>query len=466
MTRNDRVDYVQQVNRSIRFVVYWVIVEWMEAGGMKEPIRHFGFWIFDHLRNGKVLRHVQELQHWINHPGEIESVHIESLSNLLHHATRHTPYYRTYQGVKDLTEFPVLTKSILREQGARMLSDEHQKRISVFTSGSYGTPMVFHLSPEKKARRLAEAMVYNQLAGYRVGCRYALVNGEMERKKRAFMRFINNEVRINQTHFSDSELEWACNRLAKGDIPFVIGWPSVITPIAQYAEYKGMVFSSIRGVISMGEMLLEANRAQIQRVFPCPLLNRYAAVELGVVAHEMPHEKGMIINRASYRVEILKRDRDEPAFAGDVGRIVITDLFSHGMPLIRYDIGDLAVSTRNSTTGAVVLDRIEGRTLETVFHTDGTVIAPLSLFSAIPKSEKKKMRQFQIVQTSPTDVEVNVDSSDQSLNSKAIVQSIQALMGSDTRVRINRVKAIFSLPSGKRPVIMQKMHSGSNQSQK
>ncbi len=433
---------------------------------MKKLVLRFGFWVFDHLRNRKVLRHVQDLQRWIDHPNEIESVHTENLSDLLHHATHHTPYYRKYQGAQDLSAFPVLTKSILRDQGARMFSDGHQKRVSVFTSGSYGTPMVFWLSPEKKARRLAEALVYNQLAGYRVGCRYAMVNGEMERKKKAFMRFINNEVRINQTHFSDSELEWACKRLANGNIQFVIGWPSVITPIAQYAERKGMGFSSIRGVISMGEMLLEIQRAQIKKVFLCPVLNRYAAVELGVVAHEMPQEKGMIINRASYRVEILNRDRDEPASEGEVGRIVITDLFSHSMPLIRYDIGDLAVCARNSTTGASVLDHIEGRSLETVYHSDGTPIAPLSLFSAIPKGEKKKMRQFQIVQTAPTVVEVNVVSADPSLDSQAVVQAIQTLMGSDVYVRINRVQSISALPSGKRPVIMRKMQSGSGQGQK
>lgn len=37
-------------------------------------------------------------------------------------------------------------------------------------------------------------------------------------------------------------------------------------------------------------------------------------------------------------------DSDEPAEPGELGRIVITDLFNYAFPILRYDNGDTAVA--------------------------------------------------------------------------------------------------------------------------
>jgi phenylacetate-CoA ligase len=35
------------------------------------------------------------------------------------------------------------------------------------------------------------------------------------------------------------------------------------------------------------------------------------------------------------------KDSDEPAFDGEPGRIVVSDLFNHALPLIRYNPGKI-----------------------------------------------------------------------------------------------------------------------------
>lgn len=40
----------------------------------------------------------------------------------------------------------------------------------------------------------------------------------------------------------------------------------------------------------------------------------------------------------------LKMDSDEPAEDGELGRIVITDLYNYAFPILRYDNGDTAIA--------------------------------------------------------------------------------------------------------------------------
>jgi len=68
--------------------------------------------------------------------------------------------------------------------------------------------------------------------------------------------------------------------------------------------------------------------------------NRYSPHECEGLAVACAARRGMHLAIDSYVVEFLD-DADNAVRPGDSGRIVITDLENHAMPLIRYDIGDL-----------------------------------------------------------------------------------------------------------------------------
>ena len=72
-------------------------------------------------------------------------------------------------------------------------------------------------------------------------------------------------------------------------------------------------------------------------------MSRYGTEEFGTIAVERPKDQKHVLNLSSVIVEILAIDKDVPVEPGQMGRIVVTDLFSHAMPLIRYETGDLAV---------------------------------------------------------------------------------------------------------------------------
>jgi phenylacetate-CoA ligase len=79
-----------------------------------------------------------------------------------------------------------------------------------------------------------------------------------------------------------------------------------------------------------------------------------------------------------------------PVAVGEPGEIVITDLYSHEAPFIRYATGDIAVlSSRQCACGRAlpVLDRIEGRSNDSILAPDGRIINSLALIYAVRQVE-------------------------------------------------------------------------------
>src|SRR5262249_3866810 len=62
------------------------------------------------------------------------------------------------------------------------------------------------------------------------------------------------------------------------------------------------------GIISTSMMLLDNERAVIEKVFRCPVSNRYGCEEVGLIAAECPEHRGMHINWEHVIVECLKDD--------------------------------------------------------------------------------------------------------------------------------------------------------------
>mgnify|MGYP007047224187 CR=1 FL=1 len=94
---------------------------------------------------------------------------------------------------------------------------------------------------------------------------------------------------------------------------------------------------------------------------------------------------------------------------GELGRVVITDLFNYAMPMIRYDTGDLAVRKQTSDCGwnTICLERIEGRKADITYTAEGEPISPSTwgvLFWEFPD-----IKQYQIIQESRTEYVIRIE---------------------------------------------------------
>lgn len=417
-----------------------------------------GYWVMDSLRGSPVARHLADLEQLFSSPQLMESVSSNRLQRLLVHATSTTEFYAPYHGCSELSAFPVIRKAQVREHNYDLLSSacQHNKLLVRKTSGSYGTPLKFLITQDKKDRQTAEIIFFNRWGGHEIGEKFAYV--KVHNKKTFWTRLLQNEISMDPCYLTSTWLAEQRRLLHRHKPGFIIGYPSALLAIAEYCEASGDLPEAFRlsCIISISETLDMSKREYLSKVFGCPVLSRYATMEFGVLAHECMQERTHHLNTASYVFELLSLGSDEPARPGEIGRVVVTDLYSLAMPIIRYETGDLAVRSEQMCPcgqNSPILERLEGRDLDSIFTPFGERILPLRLGVGI-RQAAGQLRQYQFVQTGASSYCLRICSPPDSDAEYALKRHFRQLLGGGASIEITYVNEIPALPSGKRPVII------------
>jgi phenylacetate-CoA ligase len=423
-----------------------------------ELVRHYGFLFYDQAKGRPVSRHLSDLDLYFSGPEEYSNIHQKKIDQLLSHACETVEYYKPYKGLSNLRDFPIMSKEIIKNQQESFMSQAFSKPSLnvVKTSGSYGTPMIFYQNAEKWSRRSAEVIYFNRWAGYDVGMKHAFIKANPKTKMKLFFE---NELLIRPVNMDASWLEEKWQLLLGSKVKFIIGYPSVLTALANYfrENYKQPLPFALEGIITYAEPVFKEEKLRIQEVFRCPVLSRYSTEEFGVIAHQCGKESKYHLNLAGYHIEILAPGQDRPAAVGESGRVIVTDLFSQAMPLIRYDTGDIAVLGRKCSCGlsTPVLDTIEGRYVEIIYDTAGRAVSPLTLVGPISRTIKGIL-QFQFIQKSMNQylIIMVVLPAFQKNEIGSVIAKLKTTLGEDARIAVDYVSSIPALPSGKRPYII------------
>lgn len=119
----------------------------------------------------------------------------------------------------------------------------------------------------------------------------------------------------------------------------VTGHPTCLEVAAAWMVESGIVLQT-KLVVCRGEVLSTRVRELLAQAFDGKVVDYYNTEEIGNVAYECPADPGrMHVNTDSCILEILD-ERDSPQPVGSEGRIIVTNLFNHTMPFLRYDLGD------------------------------------------------------------------------------------------------------------------------------
>jgi phenylacetate-CoA ligase len=137
-------------------------------------------------------------------------------------------------------------------------------------------------------------------------------------------------------------------------------------------------------------------RALIFDVFGGRIIDRYSSEEFGYIALQCPVHDHLHVCSSSLIVEVV----DEEGKACDVGvpgRVLVTSLHNSAMPLIRYDIGDIAEFGEPCDTGISwpVLNRVNGRVRDSITLSNGKF--QLVTFFESKMLGNRKLRDFQII---------------------------------------------------------------------
>ena len=163
---------------------------------------------------------------------------------------------------------------------------------------------------------------------------------------------------------------------------FTACWAGV-RMLALAAEARGGLEHRPHRIFSRGEVLDAQTRWFIENALGAPLVDFYATEETGIVAWECPSGSGYHVDSDLVLVEVLREDGSTAA-PGEVGELVLTNLFQHTMPIIRYRVGDMgALNATGCPCGRSLplLTELQGRRLDFIVTPGGKLHDPFRIMA-------------------------------------------------------------------------------------
>jgi phenylacetate-CoA ligase len=129
-----------------------------------------------------------------------------------------------------------------------------------------------------------------------------------------------------------------------------------------------------------------------------------------LLAAECEAHEGMHLQDENLLVEVARGGKQ--ASPGETGDVLVTDLHNYGMPLIRYQNGDLARMGSGARCpcgrGLGKLERVEGRRADTLRDREGNVVPGIVFHVLFSDTSRDLVRQFQAVQRASGEVVLRV----------------------------------------------------------
>ena len=413
-----------------------------------------------------------EQTEWLK-SSELEALQMSQLEELLHHATRKTPFYRDRLAVlKGLRRgkltaevfrtIPVLTRNDLQDPNNPLVSlsapRDHGAWIDERSSGSTGRPV--HIKTTAVSFVFRRAIRHRFHRWHQIDLTETGANmSEMFGPKKALAQ-LNQPVTdvasfaLGPTYLFDvltpirEQLLWL---LAKKPA-YLETYPSNLQALLDLSDEQGVRPEGLRLVTGFAEVFHQETKAQCMRQWQVPIADLYAAREVGAIAFQCPDAAHLHIQSENLYVEILDDD-DAPCAPGEVGRVVVTDLHNFASPMIRYELGDYAEAGGACPCGRglPVLRRIEGRIRNMITLPSGDLISP-SLFPITFTEAAPSLRQWQAVQKTVNHMEfvLVVDAALSEDEQGALKNAFVACMGGfSPRITFRYVDDIPRSKSGK-----------------
>jgi phenylacetate-CoA ligase len=202
----------------------------------------------------------------------------------------------------------------------------------------------------------------------------------------------------------NTDLDQQIKLLVKFQPNIIIVHAGVLTGLVTEWERTRYPLTELKHIKNVGDTVHDNLRERVRDLTGLEIEDNYSSSEVGTIAIQCPASGLFHIMSENLIVEILD-ETGRACKAGEVGRVVVTDLENAASPIIRYDIGDYAEVGEPCTCGRHLptLKRILGRERGLFVRADGSRFWPTAGQRRIEKVVP--MRQWQMIQHSLTDIE-------------------------------------------------------------
>lgn len=388
----------------------------------------------------------------------------DKLKKVLNFAVNKIPFYKQnkplmkenpYEWIKG---FPIITKSIIKENIDDLLSKPKSKLIYSSTSGSSGEHGIVYKEKKDISNGQALILLIWGWAGYEIGA--PILQTGMT-TNRGFIKTLKDFFFRTKYYIafglSDSEIENLLIRQQHKKDYYLAGYASSLFVLANVCLKKNISNVHFKKAISLGDKMFPHYRTKIKEAFGCEVSDTYGLSEELTIAAQKDNEYYYILTPHVF-VEILDENGNDVA-DGELGRVIATSLDAYGMPLIRYDTGDLAIRLpkerypQKRDLQLPLMEKIIGRDTDIVKTPSGKYMIVhffTGIFEFIPQ-----IKQFKVIQRELTSIEIeyipNIDFSRTILNN--VEKQIHEYLNEPFPVFWKEVEEILPTPSGKPQII-------------
>ncbi|MHB0954787.1 MAG: phenylacetate--CoA ligase family protein [Pirellulaceae bacterium] len=421
-----------------------------------------------------ILSDLRQSQYWS--PEKIRRLQLSRLQNVVREAYARSRYWRdvmdrhniapdSIQGLSDLQQFPLLDKETVRARREEMVRQHGDRGFKlVRTSGSTNEALQFYTNADREAQINAARMRGHEWIGVFRGDREMYFWGspielsKQDRVKRVRDWLINDGL-SNGFELNSSLITAYFRYWMRWRPKCIFGYPNSLNLMAIMARSQGLdltqlTYRGLQVICTTSEMLTDPDRRLISEAFGVPVYDSYGLREAGLVGHECKHFTMHTMDEQLI-LETINPHTLEPT--DGEGELVITNIVSTVMPMIRYRTGDIVTLSSQKCRCGLNLNSVKisgGRIADFVVTSDGRWIPGYAFIyicrsvSGIVKFQAQQDRLGEIRVLLVTDATFPDDGLEQ------VARQVRDRLRSDDLVTVQLVDDIISAPSGKyRPVV-------------
>lgn len=320
----------------------------------------------------------------------------EQFVSLAKSAIENVPFYRRWakenqitvsdiKGVADLSLFPIIKKSFLRQNPKDFISESSHDLIKLNTSGTTGTPLDIYCSKDDRTYHYAFFSRLRSWFGLSERSKRATFFGRIimlpENQTPPFWRMdlAQNNLLMSSYHLSENNIIYYYNKMVNYRPEEIIGYPSSLYELGRFILNQDLEPIKCKVVFTTAETLLMYQREVLEQAFSGPVVDQYGCTEMAFFVSQC--EYGTMHSHPEHA--LLETIDDEGKLVkGEPGTLLATGLVNFSMPLIRYEVGDrvtLSSTSSNCSCGRPfpsVLG-VEGRLDDVIYRRDGTPVGRL-----------------------------------------------------------------------------------------
>ncbi len=346
---------------------------------------------------------------------DMERYQITKLQKLINHCYYNVPYYKRIieekniditkiQSLEILKKFPILTKEIVQDNYKDFLPLNCREIRGVKTTQTGGTTGNILFKRNDAATRSsiwATFRRYEDWMDYKRNDKLLILMGGHVRKasliekiKSRVISYLYNSISVDIYNTSNETIEKVVEILKKKKIRHIRAYPQFLYSVAKFLQDKNMTFK-IKSISTTAEPIMYEHRKIFREVFNCEVFDQYGCGEIGGIAYECNHHKGLHISEERVILEV-----------NEYNELIVTDLDNFSMPFIRYWNADQILLDNNPCScgrKSTLIKKIMGRTCDYVIGINGEFLHWAYFWHLIFDSdiaEIRNLRKFQVIQKS------------------------------------------------------------------